>query len=142
MSKHSKKETLPRKGSGNRLVHGKNNKVDFSLDIINELIKKYKNVIVSYSLVNENTIQVQSKLMNTWFIINEGSFILLKHRSKGESSIKLHTQSEHYTLDHAFYSIGTHDCYKANKCSDYRSSRIGKLFSLVEKGQTKHIKIN
>ena len=144
---HSNQKTSTR-GCKNKIKHNNASRLtyrdsnvvmDFNEEEINKLASLYK---FECNLINDTTLQIKNNKAHTiWFCVNHGNFLELQHKNKGDKSIHSHFQSNHYQLDHVFQSVGSHDCY-VSRFSDYRNTGIGKLFGLLESGNTKYIKLS
>jgi len=137
----SKLKTKKRKDSS-RLTCKENNVVNFSEAEIERLFIEYRNTIKTCKLINQDTLELTSKMLkNTWFLKNYQNYILIQHLNNGNESVKVHDQFQTYTLREAFRSVSSHDVYVA-KNLNYRNTDMGKLFSMIESGQSNYIKIS
>lgn len=135
------KNKIKHKGA-NRLNFKDTNTVNFDTEEIEKLFKEYKNTIATYKMINSNTIEITSKLLkNTWFFYNLGNYIEIKHLNSGNEGIKVHSQFETYTLKEAFRTVALHDSYKSFQLN-YRNTDMGRMFNLIENGETKYVKIS
>ena len=141
MGKANKGNKNKYKGSS-RLTYRDTNIVSFTLEEINKLVKEYKNTISECKIINENKIQLTSKLLkNIWFLENHENYIQIQHLNNGDLSVRTHAQFETYTLSEAFRSVSSHDIYKSDHL-DYKKTDMGKLFELLKNGGTKFVKIS
>ena len=137
----SKLKTKKRKDSS-RLTYKENNVVNFSEAEIERLFIEYRNTIETCKLINEDTLQLTSKMLkNTWFLKNCYNYINISHLNNGNESIKVHDQFQTYTLRESFRSISSHDCYKVRNLN-YKNTDMGRLFSMIENGESNYIKIS
>jgi len=127
------------RGKNTVLKYREGNVVDFDINHIIRIASLYK---LQVKQINKDTVEITNdKTKSCWYAENLQSHIRFLHKNQGSANIHSHFQKDFYDIDYMCRSISSHDIYKINS-QNYRNSGLGKLFSLLESGEQKYIKIS